>query len=182
MFAWGPMPARTRTTVHLRLEDAAGNTLAAREMDASRLVDRSFVALELEAPWPGSAGQELTLRVSAPDACDGNEIPRVADPVRGGGAPDRRNAAARAVVVVFGPSRRRRWLRHESARDELGSRWSRRWRGRRFARWRWRARLGAGRPYGDPTRARREHARAGARSHAGRRADGAGAGEVDRRE
>lgn len=70
----GTYARRNEHHVNLALEDEDGATLASRQVHASRLVDRSFVSLELAAPLASSEGQELTLRVSAPTAGEGNEI------------------------------------------------------------------------------------------------------------
>lgn len=60
--------------VRLSLHEEDDSVLAEATVSAAHFVDRRFVPLTLDRPHAESAGRNLTLRVSAPDAREGNEI------------------------------------------------------------------------------------------------------------
>jgi glycosyltransferase involved in cell wall biosynthesis len=67
--------ARTnRHGVVFQVRDDGGQVLATRTVPAERMVDRSFVAIELDEPLADSAGRTVRLSASAPDAGPDNEI------------------------------------------------------------------------------------------------------------
>ncbi len=70
----GTYARRNDLDVHLALHDEQGTRLARATVDASRMVDRLFVSVELPEPLRESAGREITIRATAPEACEGNEI------------------------------------------------------------------------------------------------------------
>lgn len=60
--------------VRVSLHDEDDSVLAEATLPAARFVDRRFVPVTLDRPYAESAGRSLTLRVSAPEARDGNEV------------------------------------------------------------------------------------------------------------
>ena len=70
----GTYARRNAHKVLLEVADDAGNVLGSREVPAAKLVNQAFVSLDLESPADDSAGRAFSLRASAPDAREGNEI------------------------------------------------------------------------------------------------------------
>jgi glycosyltransferase involved in cell wall biosynthesis len=87
----GTYARRNAHRVLLEVVDESGEVRGSREVPAVKLVDRGFVSVDLEAP-ADSAGRTFTVRASAPDAREGNEIllwtaPSTIDGLTVGGTP-----------------------------------------------------------------------------------------------
>jgi glycosyltransferase involved in cell wall biosynthesis len=66
-----------RRNVHrvlLDVVDEHGEVRGRREVPAAKLVNQTFVSVDLEEPAGDSAGRPFTLRAAAPDAREGNEV------------------------------------------------------------------------------------------------------------
>jgi len=88
----GTYARRNAHRVLLEVLDDAGVVCGRREVAAAKLVNQSFVSVELEAPVEDSAGRAFVVRASASEAGPGNEIllwhaPVGGDGLRIGGAP-----------------------------------------------------------------------------------------------
>lgn len=69
----GTYGRRNTHRVLLEVLDESGAVRGSREVPAAKLVDRAFVSVDLDEP-ADSAGRTFTLRASAPEAREGNEI------------------------------------------------------------------------------------------------------------
>jgi glycosyltransferase involved in cell wall biosynthesis len=70
----GTYVRRNAHRLTLEVLDDAGVVRGRREVAAAKLVDRSFVSVELERPVERSAGRAFVIRATAPDARPGNEL------------------------------------------------------------------------------------------------------------
>ena len=70
----GTYARRNEHEVLLEVRDDDGVTLGTKTVQAERLVDRSFVSVELEEPFRDSAGRRVAVSAAAPRATEGNEI------------------------------------------------------------------------------------------------------------
>jgi hypothetical protein len=88
----GTYARRNAHRVLLEVLDDGGTVRGWREVAAAKLVNQTFVSVELDAAVEDSAGRAFVLRASAPEARSGNEILLWHAPVGGdaltiGGAP-----------------------------------------------------------------------------------------------
>ena len=81
----GTYARRNAHTVVLEVLDDAGVVCGRREVAAAKLVNQTFVSVELGAAVEDSAGRAFVVRASAPDARSGNEILLWHAPVGGEG-------------------------------------------------------------------------------------------------
>lgn len=70
----GTYARRNAHRVLLEIVDESGDVRGSRELPAAKLVNQTFVSVDLDAPAGDSAGRTFTVRASAPEAREGNEI------------------------------------------------------------------------------------------------------------